>query len=192
MAAPAVNPEFSASSYLMEYPVLVGDNAQNRDLSAISGTLTDTTQSLASWQLLQLRRKWILIICLLDPTCPALPFPTKHPWAPARSYPLQFNSNFDNWAAKYADVLLALGPATRNDAQGPFYSDIPYRTVPVTDAAEAKSTSILTSIANFQMAQSIWRWNIILCLINPSCPHVNIPSTTLKTLNDYPSLRFDV
>lgn len=179
----------------MEYPVSVGDNAQTRSLPAITGTLTDMTQKIASWQLLQLRRKFVVMICLLDPTCPSLEFPTKHPWAPARNYPLQFNSDFEKWAAQYDD-LLGLGPVIRNDAQDSFYPGIPYGTIPVTkDIAEAKSTSILTSAANFQMSQWIWRWNIILCLVNPSCPHVNIPSTTAKTRNGYPgypSFRVDM
>jgi hypothetical protein len=83
--------------------------------------------------------------------------------------------------------MLALEPITRNDAQDPFYPGIPYRTIPVTeDDAEAKSTSMLTSAANFQMSQWIWRWNIILCLVNPSCPNVKIPSTTVRTRNGYP------
>ncbi|XP_046447455.1 uncharacterized protein LOC124196415 isoform X2 [Daphnia pulex] len=123
-------------------------------------------------------------------------FPTKHPWAPARNYPLQFNSDFDKWASQYSDML-APGPITRNDVQNPFYPGIPYRTIPVTeDDAEAKSTSMLTSAANFQMSQWIWRWNIILCLVNPSCPNVTIPSTTVKRTRNgypgYPSFRVDM
>jgi hypothetical protein len=196
MSAPAANPQFPASYYSMEYPVSVGDNSHTRSLPAITGTLTDMTQSIASWQLLQLRRKWIMVICLMDPTCPSLEFPTKHPWAPARNYPLQFNSDFDKWASQYSDML-APGPVTRNDVQNPFYPGIPYRTIPVTeDDAEAKSTSMLTSAANFQMSQWIWRWNIILCLVNPSCPNVTIPSTTVKRTRNgypgYPSFRVDM
>lgn len=151
-------------------PFIGGYNAAEiRSLSAISTTLTDATQAIANIQLLALRQKWIIFICLADPKCPALPFPTKHPWAPARSYPVEL---FDS-------------ENVEDEAQDPFYRT---ETVPIVDDdVEAKSTAILTSAANFQMSQWIWRWNIILCLVNPSCPNVKIPATTkLNTRSDYP------
>ena len=202
--------------YLDDYSVPVDYNAYNRNLPVIIGSLTDTTQAIAGWQLSKLRKKWIYVICFFTPKSSKpdkkpdkkpnkkpkcsfvdLPFP-KHFSTPFRHNSHQFDL-WENWAAEYPEVF-APQPVSRKDAEALAYLDVPGRTVFIprstsavsTDLAEAKSTSILTSIANFQMAQSIWRWNIILCLINPSCPHVNIPSTTLKTLNDYPSLRFDV
>ena len=175
LAAPAANPQVPASTYLMNYdpysiPFIGGYNAAEiRSLSAISTTLTDATQAIANFQLLALRQKWTIIICLADPKCPSLPFPAKHPWAPARSYPVEL---FDS-------------ENVEDEAQDPFYRT---ETVPIVDDdVEAKSTAILTSAANFQMSQWIWRWNIILCLVNPSCPNVNIPATTkLNTRSDYP------
>jgi hypothetical protein len=169
----------------MEYPVpFQGYNAETRSLSAISGTLTDYTQAIANWQLLQLRKKWIMIICMTDPACPALPFPAKHPWAPARSFPLGFD--FEKLAAESPEMV-SLDQMIRNDAQDPAYGVVPFA-----DDVEGKSTQILTSAANFQMSQWIWRWNIILCLVNPSCPHVNIPAIKGKGRSDYPSLQVNI
>jgi hypothetical protein len=200
--------------YLDDYSVPVGYSASNRDLPVISGTLTDTTQAIAGWQLSKLRKKWIYVICLFTPKSSKpdkkpdkkskcsfvdLPFP-KNFFTAFRHDPHQFDM-WKNWAAEYSSEIFVPEPFSRKDAETlaypgvldgtVFIPEINAPTVYNTDVAEAKSTSILTSAANFQMAQWIWRWNIILCLVNPSCPHVNIPSTTGKTLNGYPSLLFD-
>lgn len=93
VALPAY-PYASSGSYLTNFPgpVQYGPEARN-NLQGVVGTATSATQSLATWQLKQLRRKWVFIICLMDASCPSIAFPDKHPWAPAtaiRSYPNQF------------------------------------------------------------------------------------------------------
>ncbi|XP_057370492.1 uncharacterized protein LOC130691558 [Daphnia carinata] len=201
VAIPAY-PNAPAYSYLMNYGYPVGYTPEaRRNLPDFIDSATTTTQSVASWQLKQLRRKWFILICMLDVSCPTVAFPEHHPWAPTpapvrvsaaasapapapfRGYPPEFRIDDLDEEMQHREMM-APHQLVADDI------DV-FETVG-NKRAQLKSTNNLVKIAEFQMAQWIWRWNLILCLINPECPHVNVPTVSSRSGRQYPPIRIDV
>ncbi|KAI9565961.1 hypothetical protein GHT06_009759 [Daphnia sinensis] len=185
VAAIPAYPHAPVFTHLMNYahPVAYAPEAR-RTIPDFVDTATTTTQSVASWQLKQLRRKWFILICMLDVSCPTITFPEKHPWSPDpfRSYPAEFRIDDMDEEMQHREMLTA----------PEFTAGETFEDVANNRRAEIKSTNNLVKLAEFQMAQWIWRWNIILCLVNPSCPNVNIPSVPSRTGGQYPPIRVNV
>lgn len=190
MAAIPAYPHTPVYTYLMNYAHPVGYRPEARKtIPDFVDSATTTTQSIATWQLKQLRRKWFILICMLDVSCPTVAFPDKHPWAPAaaaasdpfRSYPNEFR--IDDEEMQHREMLTP-HEFVADDIDA--FEDV------ANNRAQVKSTNNLVKLAEFQMAQWIWRWNIILCFVNPSCPHVNVPSDPRRSGRPYPPIRVNV
>ena len=184
-------------------------------LSAMSSTLTNQFQAIAGWQLSKMRKKWIKVICFFTPKPPKtsdkpkqkkckktinLPFPS------LRENPQKFDvlNDWEDWEEEEDDPEMFIPVvAYRNDAASDPVEAIPSYKSPAVipddgtnptssavmntddDVVEEKSAAIMTSLANSQMAVTIWKWNLLLCLVNPSCPNVVLPPIKQKNRSDY-------